>query len=219
MERFCRASIGSRIYLPASFMRDPMKKERPTRPLSPPAVRKHLQPYGIEIGELSLAWNRQHDHLGQIFWAALGSDKGAVAFAIWNRLANDRTQRDILKVAIEAGAIRRVSEGPRATDDTLWLIKETNALAELRNNAIHAPMTTMTNVATGTTRVEAWDFFGNPRAKKLAAKPELLGELAWYRQCAECLEEFLVSLSSCIAFPGANWPWPERPKLPPRGQS
>jgi hypothetical protein len=196
-----------------------MKKERPTRPLSPAAVKQHLQPYAIEIGELSLAWNRLHDHFGQIFWAALGPDKGSVAFAIWNRLANDRTQRDILKVAVEAGGILQGSDGRRGTDDTLWLIKEANTLAELRNNAIHAPMTTLTNVATGITRVAPQDFYGNPRAKRLAAKPELLGELAWYRACAECLDEFSVSLSTCIAFPAANWPWPDRPKLPARGQA
>lgn len=187
---------------------------KPKPPLSKDDVRQHLKPYAIEIGELSLAWNSLHDHLGQIFWAAIGSKNGTVALAIWNKVSNDRMQRELLKSVVDVGGILRGPDGRRGTDDVLWLIKKTGDLAELRNSAVHAPLTTLTDMATGITRVAPQDFFGNPRAKRLAGKPELLAELIWYRESVETLLDFSVDLASCIAFPAAKWPWPDRPVMP-----
>lgn len=188
---------------------------KPNKPLSKEEVRRHLEPYAVEIGLLTLAWNDLHDHLGQIFWGAI-TPQGGISVAIWNKLSNDRTQRDLLRTAIEAGALLGRPNADRAIADALWLIKKVDSLAEGRNNAIHAPLTTLTDIRDGTTTVAPQDHFGNRRAKNLAAKTDLLAELGWYRECAEILSDFSVDLTACISFPGAGWPWPDTPSLPPQ---
>jgi hypothetical protein len=177
--------------------------------LSRAEVRQHLQPYAEEIGQVTLAWSHLQENLCLLFWLAIG--QGPVPYAIWDRLSNDRTQRDILKTAVEAGAFVRI--GARLTDDVLWLLKETERLAEHRNVAIHAPLITLTDVATGITRVEAETFFGNRRAKSLKGK-DIMRELAWCAECADALSRFAANLVQEMN--ASPLSWPERPSLPAR---
>jgi hypothetical protein len=170
-------------------------------------VRRHLTPYASEIGHATLAWNHLHENLSLLFWHAIGP--GAVPAAIWNKLSNDRVQRDMLKTAVEAGAFLR--KRPGLSDDVLWLLKETDKLAEQRNVAVHAPLTALTDAKTGQTTVEPQDFFGNKRAKQLRGKDIVL-ELEWCSECADLLNDFAADLILTINDKSGSWP--ERPSLP-----
>lgn len=169
-------------------------------------MRQHLKPYAEEIGQVTISWNRLHENLCLLFWFAIGP--GPVPYAIWNRLASDRTQRDILETAVKAGAFGQYRPG--FADDVLWLLKQTEQLAEHRNSAIHAPLSTLTNLATGKTVVEPHDYFGNKRAKRLRGK-NIIRELEWCAECADLLNYFAANLISTMnETPGS---WPERPSL------
>jgi|HubBroStandDraft_3_1064219.scaffolds.fasta_scaffold29221_3 hypothetical protein len=169
-------------------------------------VRRHLKPYADEIGQVTLAWNSLHENLCILFSYAIGP--GRVPFAIWNRLSSDRTQRDILKTAVEAGAFGTSRHG--LNEDVLWLLSQTDALAEHRNVAIHAPLTTLTDVATGKTVVEPADFLGNKRAKSLKGI-DIIRELEWCAECAASLSYFAADVISTVN--GSPESWPERPSL------
>jgi len=171
-------------------------------------VRRHFKPYASEIGQLSLAWNSLHENLAHLFWFAIGPERGRLSFAIWNKLSNDRLQRDILKTVIEA----RAFHSEHLTKEILWLLKQVDSLSEQRNVGIHAPLTTLTDLETGITRVAPLDFFGNKRAKSLKEK-EILKELTQACEMADTLSRFAVELIPCIS--GRRHPsWPERPELP-----
>jgi hypothetical protein len=191
----------------------PMKK---IEPLSPDEVRRHLEPFATEIGQATLTWNRLQENLAILFWYAIGP--GPVPYAIWSRLSNDRTQRDILRVAIEAAAFADHPHGRRLTEEILWLLSAVDSLADRRNVAVHAPLTTLTSLETGITKVAPQDFFGNRRAKGLRGK-DIIAELRYAHDRAEQLSRFAASLiSGCVA---ARQPsWPERPSLlPPHPQN
>jgi hypothetical protein len=128
-------------------------------------------------------------------------------------LSNDRTQRDILKVAVEANAFYCHRSGKQITDDLLWLLKETEIVAEHRNIAIHRPLITLTDTKSGITTIAPQDFVGNRRAKSMRGK-DILNELIWCRECAELLSSFAADWIRCMA--ALQPPWPERPELPNR---
>jgi hypothetical protein len=173
-------------------------------------VRQHLDPYATEIGHIAIAWNNLHENLALLFWHAIGPSKGAVPFAIWNVLSNDRTQRDVLKVAVEAFAFKDRPDSSRISADVLWLLNQSEKLADQRNNAVHGPITTLTNVATGETVVEPQTFFGNRRAKKLD-KVDLISQLKWYRESIEVLARYAADL---VREQPTSTTWPVRPQLP-----
>lgn len=179
----------------------------PTR-LPRSEVRRYLKPYADEIGQLTLAWNNLHENLSILFWYAIGP--GPVPHAIWNRLSNDRTQRDMLKTAVEAGAFIRCRPG--FADDALWLLQKTDMLADHRNVAIHVPLTTLTSITTRKTVVEPADFFGNKRAKRLKGT-DIMQELEWCTECAASLSYFAADIISTMN--GAPASWPGRPSLQP----
>jgi hypothetical protein len=172
-----------------------------------------FKPYELELGRLTLAWNSLHEQLGQMFRAVFDTPNGAIPFAIWHKLASDRMQREILQAAVEAGAFSNL---PHASADALWLLKRCKSLSEDRNNALHAPLQSLTGL--GGSRIEPATFFGNVRAKNLAARPDLLSEFIWYRETAEALADFAFSMQTCLNFPALGWPWPDRPKLPSLGR-
>lgn len=187
-------------------MRAPRKKT--IRLLSRRTVRRHFKPYATEIGQITLAWNGLHQNLCVFFWFAIGPGAGGVASAIWNKLSNDRLQRDILRIAVEAGGIE--NRDRRLTADVLWLLDETEKLAETRNIAVHAPLTILTDLETGIARVEPAAFWGNKRAKSLKGK-NIAQEFLWCAECTDILLRFAADLLR--ASPGAP-SWPERPSLP-----
>ena len=186
-------------------MHSPRKKK--VKPLSRAAIRKHLKPYAAEIGQASLAWNYLHENLRVLFWFVLG--QSGVPIAIWEKLSNDRLQRDILNTAVKAGAFEKKDK--RLTDDVLWLLKKTGKLADRRNNAVHAPLTTLTGTISGITTVEPIHWFGNKRAKGLVGK-DIVWEIEWCAEWAHSLSVFASALFLCMN--PSDRPWPERPSPP-----
>jgi hypothetical protein len=179
------------------------------KPLSKADSRRYLEPYATKIGFVTLAWNHLHEGLAILFWYALGP--GPTPWAIWHRQSSDRTQRDMLRAAVEAGAFLSGPNGQRLTNDILWILRKIDGLSDHRNNAIHAPLTTLTNTETGETVVTPEDFFGNKRAKNFANK-QILKELDLYAEAADALSEFAFDLVQFMR-PSKD-PWPARPTLP-----
>jgi hypothetical protein len=179
----------------------PMKK-----PLSRSAVREHLKPYAVEIGQASLAWNHLHENLRILFWFAIGP--GPVPFAIWEKLSNDRAQRDMLLTAVNAGALKN----EKMTNEVLWLLKQVDQLSQRRNSAIHAPLTTLTDTTTGITKVEPESWFGNRRAKSLVGK-DIIQEIRWCAEWADDLNDFAAKLIPCMG--ASRQALPDRPSPPP----
>jgi hypothetical protein len=185
------------------------------KPPSRAALRRQFKPYALAIGELNLAWNQLHERLAMLFWNAIGNNEnGAPSLAIWNFLTSDKTQRDLLKVAIDAGAFDHRYNGQQASEDVLWLLSKIQTLSEKRNNAIHAPLVSVTGQAG--TRIEPHVSLENRRAKNLKGK-DLLKEFGWYRETAESLSVFAAEMHYCLSFPKLNWTWPKRPALPSLG--
>jgi hypothetical protein len=118
-----------------------------------------------------------------------------------------------LKTAVEGGAFERSRRG--FDGDVLWLLNQTEQLAEHRNVAIHAPLSTLTDLATGKTTVQPSDFFGNKRAKRLKGK-DIVRELEWCSECADLLSHFAANLIQTMN--GKPGSWPERPSLPNHNQ-
>jgi len=176
----------------------------------PDVVRKHLDPYATEIGHIAIAWNRLHENLALLFWHAIGP--GAAPFAIWNTLGSDRTQREVLRAAVQANAFSGRSDRKRISEDALWLLKQADKLADQRNDAVHGPITTLTDTLTGETTVAPQTFFGNRRAKKLEKK-DLISEFIWYRKSIETLSSYAADL---IRERPSSTTWPAKPQLPKR---
>jgi hypothetical protein len=179
---------------------------------SPEVVRKHLDPYATEIGHIAISWNRLHENLALLFWHAIGP--GGAPFAIWNTISSDRTQREILKAAVEANAFNDRPDSKRISQDVLWLLKQADKLSDQRNDALHGPITTLTDTATGETRVAPQTFFGNRRAKKLDKK-DLMNEFNWYRESIEALSRYAADL---VRERPTSTAWPKRPQLPKLAQ-
>lgn len=170
-------------------------------------------PYVQAVGEVSHAWNYLIESLGQVFAQVVAADR-RIALAIWYSTDSDRSQIKMLKAAISASPTTRwLPRLPRAHEDLTWLVDKASSLAEDRNNAIHAPCSIYTS-ETGT-EMGASFFNGNPRAKKLQGK-KLLLEFAYCTHFAQRLTNFARSAETALAF--EQYPWPERPALPVRGQ-
>jgi hypothetical protein len=107
---------------------------------------------------------------------------------------------------------------PRLKGDLLWLLKQIDALEDARNTAIHSPLLAAS---------DAWHIIGhtqpvapnlwlkNSRAKRLEQK-DLLTEFRWCRDAALILRDYALSLD--YATMPDDFPWPDRPALPNRGQ-
>jgi hypothetical protein len=84
---------------------------------------------------------------------------------------SDRAQRDMLRAAVNATNSERSKRLPKAPANLKWLLDRADALAEDRNNAVHAPCSLY--LGGSVSEMGAAFFNGNPRAKNLMGK-ELL---------------------------------------------
>jgi hypothetical protein len=187
--------IKVKVYTAPSMIRVPSQDQ----------LQKEFKPYAIELGYLIYSWNRLQSKLSNLFWDVIGTQNGLVARAIWNAITFDRAQRQMLL----AGALVAPFNNPRAKDDIKWIIDRAEEFEDKRNNAIHAPLTFVTD-ETGTTLTSAW-YTGHPRAKKLQ-NAQLLNEFRWYAEAAAVLANFADQVHSCLMKPDVSWP--ERPQLP-----
>ena len=101
-------------------------------------------------------------------------------------------------------------------DDIKWLLSKVDKLADQRNDAIHAPLALTSSDAFVGVEVMAAYFDGNPRAIKLKDK-DILAELRWYRESAEVLRSYALSLWFSLGHPDRSLP--QRPEMPLLGQS
>jgi hypothetical protein len=182
---------------------------RSKNPPTAAEIKQRFEPYATAIGHIAIAWNGLHEHLSILFWFAVGPEKGRVSHEIWHRLPSDRNQRDALRAAVEGGAFYNPGK-PNISEEVRWLLAQADNLSDGRNNAIHGPLTALTDLATGDTRVTPTTFFGNKRAKKLEKK-DIIQEFNWYCECIELLSDFAAGLIREGPFSGKM---PDRPRLP-----
>jgi len=173
-----------------------------------------LTSYFLALGRVAHSWNQLHEELAKLFCVTAALEE-STGIALWHALRSDRSQRDLLNAALDAAGrdARWSTRFPAATDDIRWLLKQVNALAERRNDAVHAPC----SVITGELKQEiaAISHSGNPRARNLRDK-DIPAEFAWYEQTADVLRQHARELQAALA--SARDPWPERPPLPTLGQ-
>lgn len=184
---------------------------------------KKYLPYVTAIGQLALAWNDLHERLALAFMQSLDG-RADQAMNIWFSAKFDRPRRDMLKAALECVGDFPAPKFPNFRTDLLWVLKEANSLEDARNDAVHSPLWPGTSnslfVASsgyqGVGPLAPYTLLGNPRAKKLLARQDLLAEFRWCRDTALTLRDFVSEILKAVMI--EDWPWPKRPKLPNRGQ-
>jgi hypothetical protein len=175
-------------------------------------VKAIFEAYATAVGRVAHAWNFLQERLGRVFVAVTRIDR-EIAAAIWYSTENDRTQRGMLKAAIMASPDERwTSIHVSARDDLIWLIERTEAIAEQRNNAIHAPCTLVIDV--GGAEMAAPYYAGHPRARRLRGA-KLLIEFDWAERAAETLSLFAERVDAALSH-APSYSWPDRPVLPDR---
>ncbi len=184
-----------------------------------PITHKSLKPYATAIGEAALAWNALQDEMAAMFWMLLGQDKGREALAVWNVVENDRLQRKMLCELARITLLEKEecdAKQKQKMDDVKWLLTEANKLSDSRNDILHSPLLSLTDIADEkSSSVSPLTINRNPRAIKLSKK-DLMSEIHWCRDTATVLLTYCQSLKFRVIY-GAD-PWPARPQLPNRGQ-
>jgi hypothetical protein len=173
---------------------------------------RFFRPYEHAIGHVSVEWNRLQEHLGFVF-ARMFPALSTVPQAVWHSTQGDRAQRQMLKAAVKAAAAEHLFGREHAVQDVLWLLEQSEKLADRRNDAVHSPFVLIASEQG--TSFAPMDFSGNPRASKLVNK-DLLIEFKWYADCARVLSDFAFAVQQALALP--QQPWPNRPSLPGPGQ-
>lgn len=184
-----------------------------------PSVKLASRPYLLAIGRLTFAWNSLLETLGLLFGVILRPQTENCSMAIWHSLRSDRTQLEMFRAVVDAHTWP--DSLTTAKEDVTWLIRETQKLADPRNDAIHSPYLTLYGMVDDSgelkVHIEPWAFHGNPRAKKLMGK-DLLKEIEWYAEKARVLRQYAFDVHRPIWMPDMI-PWPERPQMPHLGQS
>lgn len=169
-----------------------------------------FRPYVAALGQLAVAWNGLHETMCLLFCTVMEADITNQHTAIWHALKVDRAQREMLLAAAKT-TIRGAVPTP-FYDDVKWLCERTDALEDLRNDALHSPywgfirgpsdIVIMPNIN-----------LGHVRAKKLFPK-NLLTEFRYCRDSAIRLSRFAWQMD--LALSDHTRPWPDRPALPVR---
>lgn len=170
------------------------------------------------VGRVAVSWNALHENLCDLF-AQVAQVHPWTATAIWHSTPSDRSQREMLRAALNSQVRNRWPSFPKVEVDVEWLLNEVDKLANRRNNAVHAPylvqMLGMTEETTRYRPVADWGG-GNPRAHKLYGK-EVLAELRFYTDTARVLASFTEG--AWAALREDDVAWPDRPRLPSLGRS
>ena len=116
------------------------RKRTPQRYTGP-----EFKPYVAALGQLALAWNGLQESFAALFWTmSLNGPPKAGDFIndaplwIWHSIKSDRSQREMLKAAIDHTSVDW--QRSKLKDDAIWLINEAMKLEDLRNDALHAPL-------------------------------------------------------------------------------
>ena len=176
-------------------------------------ITQTFEPYTKALGQVAHAWNYFQETLGRLFAVVIDLDD-SVALPIWYSTTSDRAQREMLKAACRATLGNWEQKFPRFEADITWLLNKANAVAEQRNDAIHAPCGIAQN-PDGIEIAPAY-FGGNPRALRLKDK-SILKEFALYEASAETLSKYSKGMFNALVSPSSTWP--DRPLMPTLGQS
>jgi hypothetical protein len=145
-----------------------------------------------------------------LFSIISGAECIPVYNAIWYSLTNDRSQRRALKAA--ARTSYEIGELSKAVFDKIsWMLGQADAVAEVRNDAVHAPLV----AAAG--QVSPAATWGHPRATRLLNKP-LLDEFRWCRDASLTLTDFCMRIDMALNYP-RDHALPNTPHLPARGKA
>jgi hypothetical protein len=179
-------------------------------PLTPQQLARRFRPYAVELGYLIYSWNRLQEVLARLFWQLTGMPDRLTALAVWYAVPSDRTQRDMLRAALEASHEKRLKDFPTARADISWLMKKANDLSVQRNDAVHAPL--KFEQSSRGAKLRSAHLGGHPRALRLRDK-DLMTEFRWYADSADALSLFAEKAFHCLA--GVpNQQWPTRPVIP-----
>lgn len=193
-----------------------------------PDYMKDLDGYLVALGGVALSWNRLQEAMAILFAAILNPLPNQVSLAMWNSLVSDRSQRDLMKAAIQVrfsadeGDLRPQFPGFKHSFETVgsdlgWLMTEAIKLENDRNDALHSPLTL--SLGQSVLRYVPSPVTGYQRAKNLRTKTDrnkttLIAEFDYYALKAETLRGFALSAQSALLFPGPVPIWPVRPLLP-----
>jgi hypothetical protein len=188
------------------------RHQRMTKRPTEKQLDKAFAPLAMEIGKLNRASNMLHEHLGNLFARIVNNDNINIPLAVWYSTPSDRTQREMLRAAVNAFGALNAKKRPTAKDDIKWLLTQCDQLADRRNDALHAPLEI--SISRKTIEILPHYYFGNPRALKLKDK-NILDQVRWYRAMAETLRDYALSLWFHL---GQQDSWPQRPLMPTLGQ-
>ena len=164
-----------------------------------------VHPYALAVGELSWASNYCLNFLHLLYRELFDKEDINIAVRIWHTQRSDRAQLNLIDAALAGN--RRL---PRPMKDEIaWVISKALALAEKRNDAIHA-----------TTQIVM-----RPRAKVVASSysnlptryERLSGHKSMIRQHRLVTGDFL-SLSGYVFFLWSKLVFPSPSLLPKRPQ-
>jgi hypothetical protein len=180
-----------------------------------PPTSKTFRPYAIALGQIALAWNELHQALALLFCNVMGGGFVNQFLAVWNAIKNDRAQRAILKAAAHGNINSGMppERADRLFRDIEWINARANEIEDARDDALHSPLF----AADETQRAIPLTGLGHPRAEKLLLRRNLLAEFRWCRDSARTLTEFAYALDAAAG--GLGPPWPDRPKMPNRGET
>jgi hypothetical protein len=183
-----------------------------------------FRPYVIAVGQTALAWNDLHEYLGRFFGMFSIGKTRAINVAVWQSQRVDRNKRQMLDAAVKAAPDTLTEGRPQLKPDLIWLLNRVDALEDLRNDVVHAPLHLAVDLEkiSPTTRparqsdflraarTEPMEIGDNFRAKKLSGRDLLLE----YRRCRDSLtllRNFIREIDDSIS---EGKPWPNRPRLP-----
>jgi len=175
---------------------------------------KSFQPYVIAIGQTSLAWNALQEALCELFSRVAKKEVErdfGIFLAIWHSLDSDRAQRKMFSTIA-----RRIWEIGGIDDamhkDIRWLLAEADKLSDARNDVIHSPLVSRSNVVDPSNIKIQVASRMHPRAKKLGMK-DILPEMRRCRDTAIILRDYCLKMDGSLNFGAQEWPWPEKPRL------
>jgi len=129
--------------------------------------------------------------------------------AIWQKITNDRMQRNVL-VAVAKEATLALASGAQF-EDIKWLCDQATNLEDFRNDALHSPLWGIgTQAGPDIAPVTG---LGHPRATKLYGK-DLLAEFRLCRDSITTLRNYAMQIDECLQ--RRHGVWPKRPKMPRR---
>jgi hypothetical protein len=136
-----------------------------------PSEEAALSDYNNALGQFMSAWNSLQEVLCTLFVGLLATPTFDMAQAIWHSITNDRTQREFIQVILEKGEGEHREGGPFSFPESLkaeikWLLLETDKIANVRNEAAHAPIM-MGTYDDDTASLLAYYSSGNTRAVSL----------------------------------------------------